>query len=180
MRAIVISFVVAVLLLAILATAGAASPLAAKKFADMDSYDASEIVQSIGCLRVDTKQMRFPLRAADLLTCRRNAGLPGNLRITFRLEFTDKAKTSFTLSWSAPALAPPSDRGAAERAARRVLEAVGVEDADPIVAEFLRDVPMTDESYYRDFSRGNRKITISREACDPSHETECHSLSVGD
>jgi hypothetical protein len=173
-----VSFAVPILL----ATLAYGATLTSKKLADMDNIDAFDVVRSVGCTKVVTEQLNYPRRAATIFTCRKNAGLPTTLSITFRMELTDRTKTSFTLSWIAPGtgMATPPDREIAERAARRVLEAVGVADAGPLVTEFLRDVPMTGETYSRDFESGTRKITVSRSACDASHDLECHYLTVGD
>jgi hypothetical protein len=163
-----------------------AETLASKKFAGMDLYDATRLAMAPGCTETKTEILNFPKRYAQIISCKDSSGFPPWLSIVVRLEITDKSKTGMTLSWTAPAFGngAGSDSNSAEHAARRVLEAVGIEDADAvnsIVTDFLRPVPMTGDSYWNEFHVGGRRVLVSRESCGaPQKDKECHSLGIDD
>jgi hypothetical protein len=148
----------------------------------MDQWDAYTLIRGVGCQKIAEDKLDYPLRHAIIYSCQKDSAFPLNMDVVFLLELTKKENTSVSLYWETSGLAaPPTDRDVAERAARRLLEAVGILDVDLIVKEFLRDVPMTGEVYYLNVENATRKVSVSRRACDDYKTvSECHSIGVSD
>jgi hypothetical protein len=166
-----------------------------KRFSEMDSYDAYLLVQSTGCTAVAQKQENYGKRNVMNISCtedpsakplalgpRYGRGLPENIEVRFNMELTPELKknTGVSLSWTTSALGAPVNRDLAERCLRRLLESVGVEEPDAIVAEFFRDAPMNDRSYGLEFRRSGRRISVGRSGESRSDAVEVHTIWISD